>query len=126
MMCVGPDRAHKSSAQRPRKKYEMISFCDGELVDDFALCLSAIVHQLEVLGDSVNTDKVVAKYLRVVPPKFAQIALFISMLLDISTLSIEEVTRRLREMEDRLRPNQVLPSSFDGKLLLIEERWLVH
>jgi hypothetical protein len=88
MMCVGFDCAQQL------KEYEMISFRDGESVDDFALHLSRIVHQLEVLGDLVNDDKVVAMYLHMVPPKFAQIALY------ISTPSMEEVTGWLRVAED--------------------------
>ena len=42
-----------------------------------------------------------AKYLRVVPPRFAQIALSIETLLNMSTLSIENVTGRLKAVEDR-------------------------
>ena len=42
-----------------------------------------------------------AKYLRVVPPRFAQIALSIDTLLDMSTLSIKDVTGRLKAVEDR-------------------------
>ena len=72
-----------------------ISFRDGELIDDFAMRLTRIVHQLEVLGDPVDDAKVVAKYLQVVPPR--------------STLMIEEVTGWLKAAEDCLDPGQVLP-----------------
>ena len=62
-----------------------------------------------------------AKYLRVVPPRFAQIALSIETLLDMSTLSIEEVTGRLKAIEDRTEAPA--RTSVGGQLLLTEEQW---
>lgn len=49
----------------------MISLRDGEFVHDFAMRLFGIIHQLELRGDPIDDKNVVAKYLRVVPPKFA-------------------------------------------------------
>ena len=47
-----------------------------------------------------------AKYLCVVPSRFAQIALSTETLLDMSTLSIEDVTGRLKAVEDQGRRTQ--------------------
>lgn len=68
-MRVCSDCARKASAQRLRKEYEisfatvsqsmtlpcasLISFHDGELVDDFAMRLFGVIHQLKVLADAV-------------------------------------------------------------------------
>jgi len=43
-----------------------------------------------------------AKYLHIVPLKFAQIELSVEMLLDITTLSVEEVMGRLKVVERHL------------------------
>ena len=70
----------------------------------------------------MEEQKVVEKYQQVVPKIFSQIALSIETLLDLSTLTLEEVTWRLKVVEDRLDPEE-LPA-IGGKLLLTEGQWL--
>jgi len=97
-MRIGDDRVRKSTAQNLRVEYEQINFKDGESVEDFALRLSNIVQRLAILGDPEPEAKVVAKYLRVARPRYKQLVVSIEQLLDISTLSIEEITGRLGRM----------------------------
>ena len=94
-MRLGGDRVRKAKAQQLRREYEAIAFRDGEAIEDFALRLTSLVSQLAQVGVDIGEEEAVAKYLRVVPPRFAQIALSIETLLDMSTLSIEDVTGRL-------------------------------
>ena len=54
--------------------------------------LTSVVNQLATLGDPEPDDKVVEKYLHVARPRFSQLVLSIETLLDISTLSLEEIT----------------------------------
>ncbi|KAJ1259489.1 hypothetical protein BS78_10G159800 [Paspalum vaginatum] len=61
-----------------------------------------------------------AKYLRVVPSKYVQVAVSIETLLDIGTLSIEDVTGQLKAVEDRA---DALAEGSKGQLLLMEEEW---
>jgi hypothetical protein len=98
---LGSDRACMSSAQHMRRQYENFSFLDSESLDDFALRLMKMVHELEILGDPKDTRKIVAKYLCVIPKRFAHVAVSIESLLDISTMSIEEITSQLRAVEGR-------------------------
>jgi hypothetical protein len=70
-----------------------LMFRPGEDIDDFALRLSGLVQHGD--GD-IDEQKAVEKYLRIVPKKYTQIALSMETLLDLSTLSIEEVTTRKR------------------------------
>lgn len=67
------------------KQYEDIAFHDGESVDDFSICLSSMVMQLQILGDPELADKVVHKYLRVAPKRFDSFIVSIEMLLDVDT-----------------------------------------
>jgi hypothetical protein len=67
-------------------------FCNGQGVEDFAMWLAGIVNQLAMLGDPEPDDKVVLKYLRIAKPRYKQLVLSIETILDVSTLSIEEVT----------------------------------
>ncbi|CAN6200243.1 unnamed protein product [Urochloa humidicola] len=125
-MRIGSDRVRKSSAQSLRRKYEAISFNDGEDLEDFAMRLSAMVSQLQILGDPEPPAKVAEKYLRIVPAKYTQIALSIETLLDVSKMSIEEITGRLRAVDDRQAELAGSTPSSDGKLLLTEEQWLAR
>ena len=107
-MQLGGDRMRKAKAQQLRREYEAIAFCDGEAIEDFALRLTSLVSQLAQVGIDIGEDEAVAKYLRVVPPRFGQIA-----------LSIEEVTGRLKAVEDRAEAPA--RSTARGQLLLTED-----
>ena len=73
-MRVGSDRVRKGKVQQLKKEFEMISFRDGESVDDFALRLTNLVTNLATLGAPIDETQVVEKFLRVVPPRLSQIA----------------------------------------------------
>jgi hypothetical protein len=60
---LGSDCAHISSAQCVCKQYENISFLDGESLDDFALRLAKIIHELEIHGSPEEPYMVALKYL---------------------------------------------------------------
>ena len=119
VMRIGDNRIRKTSAQRLRRQYEELTLRDGEGVEDFTLRLTGIVNQLSTLGDPEDPNKVVEKYLRIARVRYKQLVISAKTLLDISTLSIEEVTGRLLASEDNPEPtsNQV-----GGKLFLTEER----
>ncbi|CAN6169870.1 unnamed protein product, partial [Urochloa humidicola] len=121
-MRLGDERIREARAQQLRRDYEAIAFGDGESVEDFALRLQGMVSQLAVLGDTIEEKEAVTKYLRVVPEKYEQVAISIETLLDLKALSIEEVTGRLKTVEDRAsrRAGRVTAG---GNLLLTHEEW---
>ncbi|WVZ98284.1 hypothetical protein U9M48_043746 [Paspalum notatum var. saurae] len=120
-MRIGDDHVRKSSAQRVRRQYEELALRDGEGVEDFALRLTNIVSQLATLGDPEDPIKVVEKYLRIARKRYKQIVVSMETLLDISTLSIEEVTGRIMASEDDVEQP---PKQDAGKLYLTQEQWL--
>jgi hypothetical protein len=118
---IGIDRARKATVQKLRQDWDRLAFRPGEDVDDFALRLSTLMQQLARHGDTdIDEEKAVEKFLRVVPKKYSQIALSMETLLDLSTLSIEDVTGRLRAVDDR-EETAGDPVSISGKLLYTEE-----
>jgi hypothetical protein len=94
-------------------------FCNGQGVEDFAMWLAGIVNQLAMLGDPEPDDKVVLKYLRIAKPRYKQLVLSIETILDVSTLSIEEVTGWLKAVEEDGGESSVV----EAMLLLTEEKW---
>jgi hypothetical protein len=121
-MRIGDERIKKTSAQRVRREYELLALRDGEGVEDFALRLTSLVNQLATLGDPEPPHKVVRKYLRIARTRYKQLVVSIETLLDVDTLSVEEITGRLLASDDDPEPPP--PNQSGGKLYLTEEQWL--
>jgi hypothetical protein len=122
MMRVGVNRVKRVTAQRLRKEFEAITFRDSETLDSFAMWITVIINHLRSLGDQVDEEKVVEKILREVPERYAQMACSIETLLDLSTISVKELLRRLRSSEGRGGGSSSSTNSA-GVLLLTKEEW---
>jgi uncharacterized protein YhfF len=122
MMRVGVDRVHEARRQWLWKDFDALAFQSGETVEDFSLCVSSLVTELQSLADTTSELDGVQKILRVVPSRYAQMACSIETLLDLKELSIDELSRRLAASEGRGEPE----TDANGRLLLTEEEWLAH
>jgi hypothetical protein len=91
-------------------------------VDEFAMRINALAGDLRTSEESIEDTRVVKKMLRVLPQRYAQIAIAIETLLDLKTLTIEELVGRLKLVEDRFGIESVTDKA--GKLLLTEEEWV--
>uniref|UniRef100_A0ACD5YGB6 Uncharacterized protein n=1 Tax=Avena sativa TaxID=4498 RepID=A0ACD5YGB6_AVESA len=123
MMRVGVDRVKQATAQRLRKEFEAPAFCENESLDSFAMRISAVVNNLRSLGDQVDEVRIVEKILREVPERYAQMACSIETLLDLSTISVEELLGRLRASDGRGGGSSSSATNNGGNLLLTEEEW---
>jgi hypothetical protein len=119
---VGDDRVRKNTAQQLLHEFELATFKDGESVEDYALRLTGMQASLATLSEVLLESKIVEKMLRSVPPWFKQIVVTIRTLLDTSTLSMADLTGRLKAAEELFEgpPSSLL---HDGKLYLTEEEW---
>jgi hypothetical protein len=70
------------------EEWNCLAFWPGEDVDEFALRLSSLITMYD--NDDIK-EKVVDKFLRVVPKKYAQVTLAMEMLLGLSELTSKEV-----------------------------------
>jgi hypothetical protein len=74
----------------------------------------------------IDEQKAVEKYLCIVPKKYTRITLSMETLLNLSTLSIEEVTGWLKAVDNREEAPPANLISTDSKLLFNKEQWLTR
>lgn len=123
---VGAERVKEANADRLRREFTGLSFRPGESVEDFAGRASTLANQLRVVGDDIAEKEVVKKVLHSVPDNLEQIALSIETLLDLNDTTVEEVTGRLRAVEQRKTAAATTTKEGSGSLLLTEEEWLAR
>jgi hypothetical protein len=102
--------------------FENITLNDGETFDDFTMRINGMSSDLRTMGEQVEESKVVKKMLRVLPKKYAQIMVSIETLLDLKSLTLEELVGRLRMDKDRMETETITEKT--GKLMLTEEEWV--
>jgi hypothetical protein len=119
-LCVGAERVREAKAQTHRRDYDRLALKDGENVEDFALRLSTILSDLEMLGDPEDERKAVCKFLHMLPRKYCMLRLSIESLLDLNSMSIEELCGCLLIVEK----NEAIDGEDPlGQLLLTHEEW---
>jgi hypothetical protein len=124
---VSLDHARKVTVQKLCQEWDHLTFWPREDIDDFALRLFGLAQQLARHdNNNINEQKVVEKYLHVVPKKYTHIALSMETLLDLLTLSMEEVIGQLKAVDDHVEAPPANPVSADRKLLFPEEQWLAR
>ena len=127
-MRLGSERVKDVNAQKLSKEFENLQFKEGETIDDFGMRITNLVADLKTLGETIADEKVIKKFLRVVPPRFTSVVVSIEMFCDLKKLSMEELIGRLRAAEERFdeqsddKVDQITDKA--GRLLLAEEDWL--
>ncbi|XP_071674382.1 uncharacterized protein [Lolium perenne] len=93
-----------------------------QAVNEFGLRITNLTATMCSLGDTCKDVKIVRKFLSIVTSRFMQIAFSVETLMDMATLTVEEVVGHLRAVEDRLNNDQGTSDS-GGHLLLTEKQW---
>lgn len=115
---IGGDRVRRATLQRLRREWEGLTFQPGEQVEDFALRLTGLMEQMARNGNTdLNEERAMEKFLWCMPKRYEQIVISIETLLDFQQLSIEDVTGRLKAVQDRERAPESESSTIGGKLL---------
>lgn len=121
LMHLGADRVKEVNAQRLLGEFENIRFREGESIEDFGLRITNLARNLRTLGETVEDVRVIKKFLRVIPARFAQVVISIEMFCNLKELTVDELVGRLHAAEDRL--DEKVDHIIDkvGRLLLAEE-----
>jgi hypothetical protein len=99
-MRVDDDHVKKATKRQLRQKFNLITFDDGEIIEDYALRLSGMVAYLTTLGEEVKDDEIIVKMLRSLLPRFKQITIMIKTSLDMLTMSVADLTGRFKKAEE--------------------------
>jgi hypothetical protein len=106
--------------RRIRTEFETITFKDGEHIDEFGMRILNLTSTLRSFCNTIDDEKIIRKFLSVVPTRFVQITVSIETLLDLVAMSVEEVMGHLRAVEERLDDDQ---GASGGQFLLTERQW---
>jgi hypothetical protein len=120
-MRTGSEKVRDAKAQILRSEYDQLWHKPGQSIDDLALRLQSITAKLSELGDPESDKKVMQKWLRIAPKRYAQLSHSIDNLVDLSTTSIEELVGRFKAAEERYE--QDAEEEGGAKLYLPEEEW---
>jgi hypothetical protein len=121
---IGSDRARKTTLQALCKEWENLAFKTGEDVDDFTLCLNTLQQKMmQFSDDTYNKERAIEKLFWCIPEKYKHIARSIESLLDLSTMSIEEVIGHLKVVDGDEPQPLSRPITIDGKLYLTRKQW---
>jgi hypothetical protein len=101
-------------------KFETICFKGGEKISEFGMRIPNLASVLLSLGDLCDDEKVLRKFISVVPGHFVQISFSMEMIMDPATLTVEEVAGHMFDVEERLDEDE---GSSGGQLLLTEKQW---
>ncbi|KAE8792247.1 hypothetical protein D1007_33249 [Hordeum vulgare] len=118
-MRLGVARVREAKLATLSRQYNDIRFADDETVDDFAMRISNMVAHMVQLGETMAEKRIIRKFLSVIPKRYSQIALSTETLVDLDTLSVEELTGRLKAAQERYELEQT--EAGVGHLLLTEE-----
>jgi uncharacterized membrane protein YgcG len=123
MIRVGVEQVKEVNAKKLRREFSEMAFKPGELVEEFTLRLQAVANQLRILGDDIPDKSIFKRLLHAVPNHLEQVAISIETLMDLDIVSVEEVTSRLRTVEQKKKASSAPVKDASGRLLLTEEEW---
>lgn len=100
---MGADRVREARLQTLMSEFDRLRMKDDEKVDDFVGRMSEISSKSAALGENIEESKLVKKFLSSLPrKKFIHIVASLEQVLDLKTISFEEIIGRIKTFEERV------------------------
>jgi hypothetical protein len=120
----GDERVKAANVQRLMKEFELLSFRDGETVEDFAVRVDRLTARLGDHREVLDDSRVVRKVLRAVPRRLKQVVVSIEIHGDLDSMTLDELVGQLQVAEDADAEDEPATKGGSGdQLLLTKGQW---
>ena len=113
---IGADRVKEARLQTLTSEFESLKMKDTSTIDDFSSKLSGLATVSATLGGTISQEKLVKKFLTSLPSRFIHIVAALEQVLDLKTITFEDVVGRLKAYEERTK--EIGNASDSGEKLL--------
>ncbi|KAJ9535047.1 hypothetical protein OSB04_un001882 [Centaurea solstitialis] len=100
---VGADRVKKARLQTLTSEFESSKMKETGTIDEFSSKLPGIATVSASLGGTISQEKLVKKLLTSLPRRFVHIVAALEQVLDLKTITYEDVVGRLQAYEERTK-----------------------
>ncbi|KAD6794630.1 hypothetical protein E3N88_05526 [Mikania micrantha] len=113
---LGADRVREARLQTLMSDFEALKMKENSTVDDFTIMISGLASKSSALGAFIDEQKMVKKFLNGLPRKFIHMVASIEQMVDLKTITFDDVVGRLKAYEERIKDEDVQESN-QGKLM---------
>lgn len=115
---LGAERVRTARLQTLMNEFDRLRMNDADTIDIFSTKITELTSKAASLGQSIEESKVVKKFLDSLPLKFIHMTASLEQLLDLNTVSFEDIIGRLKAFEERIKLKETQESQdHQGKLL---------
>ena len=116
---LGAERVRTARLQTLLNEFDRLRMNDSDTIDNFSTKITELTSKAATLGQSIEESKVVKKFLDSLPLKYIHITASLEQLLDLNTVSYEDIIGRLKAFEERVKLKEAQESQDpQGNLLL--------
>ncbi|XP_022562283.2 uncharacterized protein LOC111207945 [Brassica napus] len=115
---LGAERVKEARLQTLMAEFDRLRMKETETIDAFAGKLSEISSKSALLGEMIEESKIVKKFLKSLPrKKYIHMIASLEQLLDLNTISFEDIVGRLKAYEERICEEEDEQQDDGGKLM---------
>lgn len=114
---VGAEHVREARLQTLMSDFDRLTMKETEKIDDFVGKISEMTSKAAALGEEIEEPKIVKKFLKGLPrKKYITIVAALEQVLDLKTMSFEEIIGRLKAYEERVCDDEE-PQEDQSKLM---------